>query len=89
MPEELLFDLQADPDEINNLVADPAHQEVLETMRAELAAWQESTHDHGMNEDSEDIIQAFEDYRKQTETSRAEKIKAAEQAVRDEIEHPN
>ena len=86
MPEELLFDVEADPFEINNLVANPAHQPVLEHMRKELADWQSRTNDHGMNPDSEAIVQAFEDYRMQSSTSRAKKIQEAEKAVRIAIE---
>ena len=86
MPEELFFDLNADPLEINNLIDDPAHGETLAKLRKELSKWQTQTNDWGMKEDSEAIIQAFEAYRIQTETSRAEKIKAMEQEVREEIE---
>lgn len=43
-PEEL-FDLKADPEEINNLVADPAYESVLKKMRAQLEDWQYQTDD--------------------------------------------
>ncbi|CAK7221827.1 hypothetical protein SBRCBS47491_004661 [Sporothrix bragantina] len=43
-PEEL-FDLEADPDEVNNLAKDPAHQEVLLDCRRRLEAWQKATED--------------------------------------------
>lgn len=35
-PPELLFDLSTDPDEVNNLAADPAYAATLKTMRTEL-----------------------------------------------------
>ena len=85
MPEELLFDLEADPYEINNLASDPSYSEILEEMRRELVSWQANTGDHGMEEDSEAIVKAFEDYRIAS-YSRTEKIQAMEKAVRDEVE---
>lgn len=86
MPEELLFDLEADSLEINNLADDPAYQPELAKMRKVLADWQAETVDHGMEEDSEAIVAAFEEYRIQSGTSRAEKIKAVEKAIREELE---
>lgn len=86
MPKEYLFDLNADPLEMRSLVSDPRKAELLAKMRRELANWQASTRDYGMEEDSEAIIKAFEEYGIQSSTSRAAQIKAMEQAVRDEIE---
>jgi arylsulfatase A-like enzyme len=37
---EQLFDLEADPLELHNLVDDPRHEAVREALRAELLAWQ-------------------------------------------------
>jgi len=44
-PYEELYDLETDPHELNNLAADPNHQETLERLRAALDAWQERTRD--------------------------------------------
>jgi N-sulfoglucosamine sulfohydrolase len=44
-PPEELFDLEADPDEVINLAANPAHRPLLFSMRAELEAWQRETAD--------------------------------------------
>ncbi|PHN08172.1 sulfatase family protein [Flavilitoribacter nigricans] len=85
MPEELLFDLEADPMEIHDLATDPEYAEVLVEMRQQLADWQEETVDHGMDEDSEAIRQAFYEYGVESRTSRAEKIEAVEAAIRAEI----
>lgn len=85
MPEELLFDVEADPMEVHDLASDPEYQEVLDKMRLALTAWQEETVDHGMEEDSEAIIQAFKEYGEQSRSSRAEKIQAVQDAIRTEI----
>ena len=44
-PAAELYDLAADPHELTNLAEDPAHAEVLENLRAELAAWRRRTAD--------------------------------------------
>ena len=44
-PKEELYDLTADPDELKNLAADPAHADVLKDLRAKLKAWQTATKD--------------------------------------------
>ncbi len=46
-PPEELYDLTADPHEVNNLAADPKHKAVLEAMRKKLADWEEATGDKG------------------------------------------
>ncbi|MBP7934940.1 MAG: sulfatase [Phycisphaerae bacterium] len=44
-PQEELYDLAKDPDEIHNLAADPVHADALKELRARLRAWQEETKD--------------------------------------------
>ena len=44
-PREELYDVVADPFELNNLVADPKHAGVLAEMREALVAWQRETAD--------------------------------------------
>jgi arylsulfatase A-like enzyme len=46
-PAEELYDLTADPFEMNNLASDPNHSATLDAMRKKLAAWEESTGDKG------------------------------------------
>lgn len=44
-PEEELYDLTNDPQEFNNLVADPAYRETVETLRQRVHDWSEATDD--------------------------------------------
>jgi N-sulfoglucosamine sulfohydrolase len=44
-PREELYDLRADPDEVNNLADEPAHRETLERLHAQLKDWQKQTGD--------------------------------------------
>lgn len=46
-PVEELYDLQADPFELRNLAADPAHRTVLQEMRRALDRWMVETADQG------------------------------------------
>ena len=46
-PAEELYDLDADPWEIRNLAASPAHREVLERLRGVLDTWIVETNDQG------------------------------------------
>lgn len=45
--EEELYDLQKDPNELNNLAGQQAYSKQLKTMRQQLADWEERTQDHG------------------------------------------
>jgi arylsulfatase A-like enzyme len=51
-PTEFLYDVQADPDCINNLADDPALQSTLGEMRSALDKWQTETDDHFPGEDA-------------------------------------
>lgn len=44
-PREELYDLAADPGEVRNLAADPAHAATLADLRRRCRAWQEATTD--------------------------------------------
>jgi len=47
-PEEALYDLANDPDELINLARNPAYEEKLIEMRAVHAQWSDETHDTGL-----------------------------------------
>jgi len=52
-PGEALYDVEADPYELNNLADEPAYQHVMETMRARLDAWIVETRDTGFLQEGE------------------------------------
>lgn len=55
-PPEELYDVQADPDQINNLAGNPKYADVLAELSKELTRWQERTTDKGLiPENPEDI----------------------------------
>ena len=44
-PREELYDLTKDPHEGTNVAGDPEYRDILNTMRADLKAWQKATKD--------------------------------------------
>lgn len=52
-PSEELYDLQSDPDEVNNLAGSPEHREVLERLRAAHEEWTASIRDVGFLPEAE------------------------------------
>lgn len=52
-PTEELYDLQTDPDEVNNLADSPEHQAILEKMRAAHVAWEKEIRDIGFLPEAE------------------------------------
>lgn len=60
LPEEELYDLEADPHEIVNLAqsARPEHREALERLRAELTRWIAETNDQGRTPEPPEVIAA-------------------------------
>lgn len=55
---EELYDMQADPDSVNNLIDTPEYREVAERMRVQLRGWQESVHDAALLPESEMVKRA-------------------------------
>ena len=54
-PREELYDLKADPHELRNLAADPAHAAALAKHRAALDDWIARTDDQGRVPESEEV----------------------------------
>lgn len=63
LPDEELYDLDNDPDEVNNLAngANLDRRRVLESLRAELNRWIEETKDRGANPESPEDIRMWID----------------------------
>lgn len=55
-PAEELFDLEADPDELNNLATSPAHSQLLTDLRHELETWQQQTRDLWLYRDGSSLL---------------------------------
>ena len=73
-PAEELYDCEADPYEVKNLVADPQHAEKLAELRAEMDRWLKSTNDFSGRMTAEEMVKAgvirerAETYKKRRET---------------------
>jgi hypothetical protein len=55
---EELYDMQKDPDSVNNLIDNPEFAEKVQRMRVQLRSWQESIHDAGLLPESEMVKRA-------------------------------
>lgn len=52
-PKEELYDLNADPFEVNNLALDPNYSDRLKSLQSTLESWEIATNDQGRNSESE------------------------------------
>ena len=86
MPEEELYDLENDPFEINNLVAQANHADKLNELQTKLEAWQTAFPDFGMQEDSEELKSAFAQYGVKSGARYKDKITDLEMVVRKKID---
>ena len=59
LPEEELYDTEADPHEINNLAGDPAYEVQLTEMRQALEAWIIETNDLGRIMEPDSVVAPF------------------------------
>lgn len=56
LPEEELYDLEADPHQLHNLAQSPQHQEIRRRLRAEVEAWMQQTQDQGRQPEPEALV---------------------------------
>ncbi len=55
-----LYDMEKDPDSVNNLIDNPEYRQVLEKMQGALRGWQEQIYDAGLMPESEIVKRAAE-----------------------------
>jgi arylsulfatase A-like enzyme len=86
LPKEELYDLEADPFEINNLAASPTHQEKLAELRQALDGWLTEIDDQGLKPDSPELADAFEAYGRNSSAQRDAIAKATREQVQQDDE---
>ena len=74
-PPEELYDLHADPYEIDNLAASPDHQEILRQMRAALDRWIRETDDQGRSPEDPRVYEFYEQKMKDNYDDRIDAIR--------------
>ena len=55
-----LYNMEKDPDSVNNLIDNPEYRQIAEKMRGKLSGWQAQVHDAGMLPESEIVKRADE-----------------------------
>jgi len=85
MAKEELYDLEKDPNEVNNLATIPAFGEVLFDMKERLAKWQAEAMDHGMFPDPPALQEHFRQYGISSEEQHAKRFRELREQVESEI----
>ena len=80
-PEEELYDLDADPHELDNLAEDPQHASRVRKFRSQLEQWIKKSGDLGFEPLEDDHQRFFQEYR----TKQAESLKAKKESLRKEV----
>ena len=73
-PTEELYDLKNDPDEVNNLADDPAHEETLKHLREQLDAWICETGDQGQVPEDPEVAMEWDRFFEKRWASYADKL---------------
>src|SRR5699024_1433475 len=81
LPEEELYDVKKDPYETSNLAEDPDYQEIRRKLKNKLEEHVKQIDDQGLEADSEQIMNVFEQYGKQSMEQRKQKIKQLHEQV--------
>lgn len=77
-PREELYDLDADPHELNNLAADPVHRETLLRLRTVLEAWVDASNDQGRFPEPAEVIEEHELSLRKAYDKKLERLRAEE-----------
>ncbi len=85
LPEEELYDLEADPHELNNLAGDASHAAVQSELRGELESWIRDSGDLGFEEKDPGHVKFFEDYRAKNHKANTKKRNALRKRVLDAV----
>ena len=59
-PAEELYDVEADPQMMNNLINDDSHADRVESLKAKLHEWREANNDAGVEMDTQEAFQAHQ-----------------------------
>lgn len=81
MPEEELYDIETDPFETVNLADDKEYETVINDLRDKLKQWQEQTTDYGMQPDSPELKESFDEYKNKSFKSNFERIERLRSSV--------
>lgn len=81
MPEEELYDIEADPYETMNLAKDKEYESLVNAMRNKLKQWQEETTDYGMQADSKELEESFEEYKVKSQENNSKRIEKLRNSV--------
>ena len=82
LPEEELYDLSADPHELKNLAADPAHTELKDRLRSRVENWIKESGDRGFEKLDPKHVAFFDRYRENNH----KRLKAKREALRKQVE---
>lgn len=85
-PAEELYNIEQDPYEINNLAAEPDYQSQLQKMRNLLDEKLATINDKGLNEDPQEIVDAFDAYGVQSAERYLERENVLNKSVLEDVE---
>ena len=85
LPQEELYDLEADPHELTNLAADPARQRLKVSLREQLDDWIRDSGDLGFEPLDPGHVKFFDDYHDREQKNHAKKIAKVREKVRAQV----